>query len=902
MKSDQILQRLSHRPVRESHTRLVPLDKGLPKDWLTSLTTKGEGRSYAKPDLSYIGMPVGGICTGQVYLSGDGRLCYWDVFKAYGGRDDTGNPWGPHYAEPLVPQPEFEQGFAILVEGESAPRRLDASGFDSVCFRGEYPIGTVDYSDPHTAVSVRLESFSPFIPLDANESGLPATVMSYTLANRGENDLDVQIGGWMDNRICPFAAPAAGCRINRTRRDGRVLEVVFDSAGVPETSGDGITEGLGSMALALIDPQDNDLALASLAGTSCAERLFADQPGSDEARGDFESVTPGGVVATRRIAAGQSVTVSFVVSWYFPRYSGGKVFLWSLDHLGDLTKMRRFYGARFSDAAAVTRHIASNFEALSTATRAWRDCWYDSTLPVWFLDRTFANTSTLATQTAHRFQDGRFYGWEGVDSCPGTCQHVWQYAQAMGNVFPELERNLREQVDFGLAWHPDGSVDYRGEASRPENGAPPPLENPGIGIVAADGLAGTIVRVYREHKQSASADFLTRLWPRVKASVEFMLAMDPDQDGLLEGPQYNTLDATWFGRISWISSLFLAAVACGKAMAQEMGDADFAALCDARIAAGRENIVRKLFNGRYFEHEADAGHPASMDMGDCCYIDQVLGQSFAHQIGFERVVPAEASRSALQAIWDFNFAPDVGPYREHFREIEGGRWYAMPGEAGLLMCSWPLSPPNREGKVQAELTDDEMGVGITSEGYLNECMTGFEYQAAAHMIAEGLVEQGLSVIKAIDERYDGAKRNPYNEVECGDHYSRAMASFGAYRTLIGFDYHGPKGEIRFAPRLAAKDFRCAFIAAEGWGTYSRGPHEDGGIQASIALRHGQLVLSKLVFDADVGKLDSIKVVRGQDEIPCTASVEADGLVCVTFHHPIVLEANGVAQLVISQIG
>ena len=521
-------------------------------------------------------------------------------------------------------------------------------------------------------------------------------------------------------------------------------------------------------------------------------------------------------------------------------------------------------------------------------TRLWTKTWYDSTLPFWFLDRTFANTSTLATQTCHRFEDGRFYGWEGVDSCPGTCQHVWQYAQAVAHVFPQLERNVREQVDFGLAYHADGSIDYRGEASRAENGAPMPLHNPGEGVVAVDGLAGTIIRVYREHKTSANSEFLVRLWPRVNQSIRFLMSLDADEDGLIEGPQYHTLDATWFGRLPWISSLFLGAMAVGKAMALELGDADLAEMCSARLSAGRENIVRKLFNGRYFEHEADPAQPASMDLGDGCYIDQMLGQSFAHQVGFERVVSEAAARAALESLWSFNFAPDVGPFRARSEDIEGGRWYAMPGEAGLLMCSWPLSPPDREGRTQANLTDDEQGVGITSEGYLNECMTGFEYQVAAHMIAEGLVEHGLSITRAIHDRYDAAKRNPWNEVECGDHYSRAMASYGVFLTACGFDYHGPLGRMAFRPRISAERFRAPFIAAEGWGSFEQSK-TDHGLTATLRLLSGQLRLSRLSVEfAGSTQSTELEVMAGNRRVAADAEYGEGGMVDIVLREPILI--------------
>ena len=208
------------------------------------------------------------------------------------------------------------------------------------------------------------------------------------------------------------------------------------------------------------------------------------------------------------------------------------------------------------------------FGRLAGSTRRWVETWYDSTLPYWFLDRTMANTSTLATTTCYRFADGRFWAWEGVGCCEGTCTHVWQYAQAPGRLFPEIERITRERVDFGLAQHPDGSIGMRASL----DGANEPAD---------DGQCGRILGAYREHLMSADDTFLRPIWPRVKAAINNMIARDGNGDGLLEGAQANTLDAAWFGKISWISSLYLAALAAGEAMAREMGDPDFARRCRA---------------------------------------------------------------------------------------------------------------------------------------------------------------------------------------------------------------------------------------------------------------------------------------------------------------------------------
>ncbi|MBI4605028.1 MAG: hypothetical protein HY721_23955 [Planctomycetes bacterium] len=254
--------------------------------------------------------------------------------------------------------------------------------------------------------------------------------------------------------------------------------------------------------------------------------------------------------------------MTFAVTWCFPNARlDERTGEWAA--LRRRTKLRRRYARRFESAGAVARDLAERWDWLHGQTRLWRDAWYDSTLPFWLLDRTFLNISTLATSTCFWFEDGRFYGWEGNYCCPGTCTHVWHYAQTAGRIFPEIERSVREMVDYGLAFHEDtGLIGYRAELHD---------------TVAIDGQAGTILRAFREHQMSPDGAFLKRLWPRIRKSIEYLIRQDRNEDGLLEGGQANTLDAVWYGPIAWLSSLYVAALRAGEAMATESGDLDFAA-------------------------------------------------------------------------------------------------------------------------------------------------------------------------------------------------------------------------------------------------------------------------------------------------------------------------------------
>jgi len=736
---------------REDFSRLVPADKKLDPQWVKSLFDRGTPEVWSGEQLKYIGMPVGGICAGQLYLGGTGKLWHWDIFN----RTTNSGASGPHYRDPLLPASPVDQGFALN------GKPLDQ--FAHISFRGEYPFGIVTYREKD--VEVVLEAFSPFIPLNTDDSSLPATVMRFTVKNTGRQKREIELAGHLS-------------RADMASQIKRGNGFVF-------------------------------LECSSAAGTMGSALL-----------GEGETVT-----RNLSLAPGQAAVVTFVVTWHFPHLTLEKL------------PGGRYYATKFNAAFAVAEYVAGNFDRLYRDTKLWRDTWYDSTLPYWFLDRTMLNTSILATSTCHRFKDGRFYGWEGVGCCPGTCGHVWHYAQAVARLFPELERDLRERVDFGLALQPDGAIHFRGEFNN---------------FPAIDAQAGAILRALREHQMTTDRAFLKKNWPGIKRATQWLIQQDADGDGLIEGQQHNTLDADWFGPVAWLSGLYLAALAAAAAMADEMGETGFAQQCRALGARGQKNITEQLFDGEYYINQPDPKHLNTVNSGTGCEIDQVMGQSWAWQVGLPRVFPEKETVAALRSLWKYNFTPDVGLYRQVNKP---GRWYAIPGEAGLLMCTFPRS--DWDFTKASGNQPGQPGVA----GYFNECMTGFEYQVAGHMIREGLVLEGLAITRAVHDRYSPLRRNPYNEIECGDHYARAMASYGVYLAACGFEYHGPNGHIGFAPRLTPTNFKAAFTAAEGWGTFAVQDAE-----YKIQVRWGKLRLKTIAL-ATAKKPHRVQVTLGHNDWP-----------------------------------
>lgn len=804
--------------------------------WVKSLKQRGEPQWLSGAQLRWIGMPVGGIGAGQLYLGGDGKLWDWEIFNLQRGPNpgdflnyDIDSP-NNHYTHPMRPESPLDQGFALRVKGRTFA--LDRTGFESVQFLGEYPIGRVRYRDRTCPVEVELEAFSPFIPGDVGASSLPATLMNFTLRNTSGGPIEVEIGGWLQNAVglCSVKSEIA----KRQNECGESQHCFFVESSLLPTGAEQTVQSaadVGTMAIALLNPVPGDRAVAAVstqkpdrttwpalrdAVATPIETLFDSKSADQETRPISEPLT-GAVIRKLRLEGGESASVSFAVTWWMPNLNLG------VDARGKLTG--RAYAARFDSARAVAEHVAAEATRYTALTRKWRDTWYDSTLPRWFLDRTFANLSTLATDTCFLLGDGRFTSYEGVGSCEGTCSHVWQYAQGPAYIFPEIERRFEAEVAFGSAQDAEGWIGCR--------------SNPGQ-FIAVDGQAGYILRAYRERRMTTDDLWFRAIWPKVKLAMQAMIKADGNKDGIIEGSQLNTLDASWYGPSSWISGLYVSALAASAEMAMGMGDGNFTAECNRIAAEGRKNLVATLYNGEYFYSRPDPKHPDRPNSGGGCLIDQVLGQQWAMLNGLPRTFPEKETHSALNALWQYNYLQDVGPLRAKF-PFPLGRYFATPGEAGMIICSFPR--PNWDFK-KASGTDTNTQHHATIVGYFNECMSGFEYTTAAAMMGEGMVEQALAVTRTVHDRYDPLRRNPYNEVECGDHYVRAMAAYNVFLAACGYEPDAPESSIGFAPKFGPEDFRAAFTAAGAWGSYSQ-KYKGPELISHIEVKHGKLRLKEI---------------------------------------------------------
>ncbi|MCG8550814.1 MAG: hypothetical protein MI799_10475, partial [Desulfobacterales bacterium] len=505
-------------------------------------------------------------------------------------------------------------------------------------FRGEYPIGKVKYSDPNVPLEVSLEAFFFFFLTAYDKSENPAVVMEYVVKNTSDRTVTFDFVGWLQNMShFQTAKNHKGTHVNTVVKKDGLLQVNFDS----EIDSKGTTAAdYGNMSLTLLDPSDKAFANPQMPGgddVAYNMGLTVDRSDLKTAKAELGEKIVGTVGEEITLEPNQSKKISYIISWYFPNVSEVLKQVKGVKGGDDVTN---YYTANYSSSSDVAEKLYQNKEELFGATKDWNKTYYNSTLPYWFLDRVFVPASTFATRSMFRLNDptddfnkGRFYALEGTMMGPGTCTHVFHYEQAMGRLFPNLSRQMREQVDYNpdLAWFEKDGRGYTAYRAESRIGS-----HDGRSL-ATDGSCGTILRMYREHLMSPDKTFLNKNYDKIKKSIKYLIHEDqyiieyPDEDkvidtgapdGILEGNQYNTLDKIWRGKIPWISGLYNAVLLAGEQMALEMNDKAFAKQCAKIAKLGAQNISEELFNGEYYQTEKGKYYKPTPNSFEGCHMDQ----------------------------------------------------------------------------------------------------------------------------------------------------------------------------------------------------------------------------------------------------------------------------------------
>ena len=836
-----------------------------------SAATGGEAHDfvYEGARTTCISFPLGGIGTGSIGLSGAGRLIEWEIFN----RPNKGSTNGfSHFAV------RAERGGEVLDArilngpflgeamgsfsggvyrnfGFGADRGLLAGmpHFRHNDFDGRFPVAELDFSDPSFPGTVTLTAFNPFIPANERDSSLPAAFFEIRFTNPTDAPITYTAVG-------VIAHPDAGkTGVQPVRGKGWQGLLVETSDAAPN------------------DPQYAQLMIATNAGRTSRQvhlhrGLWYDALGvywRDLARaGTFadrvykERNDAGGMIRDRDhslqaghvvVPPGEQRAVRFLIAWYVPNFE--KYWVSPVWHFTDSSpaagQWRNWYASAWKGAADVGSEAFARWNRLKADTLTFRDAFYGSSLPHVMIEAAGANLSTLKSPTVLRLEDGTLYGWEGchaaAGSCEGSCTHVWNYQQAVAFLFPALSRGVRT-VDYAYNIDETGRMSFRLGA--------PLGRRLSTERACADGQFGNVMVLYRDWKLSGDDAWLKALWPAVKRSIEYAWhpdnedRWDPERTGVLWGRQHHTLDMELFGPSAWLSGYYVGALFAASEMALALGEPDTAAEYRGLAQSGRDWIAANLFNGDYFIQQIDLEDASLLDayaqaersrrmvgasvralywseehgelkcqLGEACFVDQLASQWHAGLYGLPDIFVQEQAEAALNAVHRYNHTRHLSSV------INPGRVFGFGDEPGTIVAAWP------EGTRQP-------AVPIP---YAQETFHGMEYAAATAMLQFGLTDQAVELCTAVRARYDGTRRNPWSEMECGSNYARSLASWGLVVAAAGFAFDARRVHIGFDPRVATGGaFRGFWSSAEAWGTITI---ERG--RAELQVLYGTLVLASL---------------------------------------------------------
>lgn len=756
-------------------------------------------KKYKNDYINKIAFPLGGIGTGSISISGNGGF----VDAEINNRPNRGKCCR-------------HSGFAVRAEkdGKIVDARMLCGDndnydignfyaafrhFDDVSFEEEFPFAKVNLADsvfPGTAV---IEAFNPMIPSNDKDSSIPAAFFNITLTNTSKEKMTYSIWQNMSNLLEDNG-------FNKYFEANKIKGVTIRSEERDENS-----VKYGNISIATDAEHTSHTEYWYTKTWFDTTTMFKNDlltPGDLKNRSyDKASHATTTLAAQADIEPGESKTFRFLISWYVPNAEC----YWIKDENPPCegNRYKNYYSQIFKDSEDVVGYCFDNWDRLYTQSKLFAKNLASSSLPEEVKDAISGNLAILKSTTCLRLEDGSFWGWEGVwqekGSCEGTCQHVYNYAYATAFLFPQLEKGIRTN-EINCSLEEDGKMNFRMSIG---------LKDSHSWRACVDGQMGFVIKCYREWKLSGDSEWLKNNWKSIKNALEFTWSdtnpdrWDPQKTGVITGRQHHTLDVELFGVYSWLTGMYHAALFAASEMAEYLGDVQTAEEYLRIAKQGQKILDEKTFNGEYYVQLLDLNdkqtvsdlthnvqYSALNDGGDCdteyylddetnqakyqiengCEIDQVLADWHADIIGLPQVFNREHREKALKSIYKYN-------YMSMHDNLNSCRNFACNDEKGVLICTWP----------------ENVRKPVFPIPYADECMTGFEYAFAANMLQCGMEDKALEIVRSIRERYDGKRRNPFAEIECGASYARAMASYSFLLIYSGFKFDMPNKALGFKP-------------------------------------------------------------------------------------------------------
>lgn len=806
---------------------------------------------YSGEYLNRIAFPLGGMGAGMFCVEGTGAFSHMsvrhkpEVFHEPGIFAAISVKGSANVAKILEgPVPEWKKFGRPDAGNGSGGSTYGLPRFGEANFVARFPFATVDLKDNEFPLTAQLEAFSPFIPGDADSSSLPVAALVYRFRNPSGKDVE-GIFSFHSRNFMKKEKETAKNRIAQIN-NGFVLSQE-KSADKPYLQGD----------FAFFTDQSNTLIDHCWFRGGWFDSITMTwqtiQKNESRSSPPADANAPGAsIYVPFTLSAGAEREIIVYATWYVPssdvRFgeeapgdedcdpSSGCCN--TTDQLGvkignpEMAKgnYQPWYASRFDGIQAVSDFWKKEYSELRRRSLQFSEAFYKSTLPPEVVEAVAANLSILKSPTVLRQFDGRLWSFEGCGDnwgcCHGSCTHVWNYAQAIPHLFPSLERSLRH-TEFCEGQNKDGHQNFR--AWLPIR----PLKHDFH--AAADGQLGGILKVYREWRISGDNEWMKKMYPMAKTSIDYcQKTWDPELKGIIEEPHHNTYDIEFWGPDGMCTSFYVAAlqaiVAMGKFLRKKADVSHYQKLYEK----GRAYLENDLFDGEYFIQKiqtkglhADPFEIANKSMvgeysaearallekegpkyqyGTGCLSDGVLGAWIARMCGLPDPFDSKKIASHLTAVYKHNFRQTLEDHPNPQRPS-----FALGNEAGLLLCSWP-----KGGMLSLPFV------------YSNEVWTGIEYQVASHLMLTGNVEEGLQIVRACRDRYNGKVRNPFNEYECGHWYARALASYGLIQGLTGVRFDNVDKTLYVDSKIG--DF-TTFIATEtGFGTVTL---TSGNVQLNV---------------------------------------------------------------------
>jgi len=817
-------------------------------------------RNIKGNNLNCVAFPLGGIGTGNISLAGDGSLRQWQVvnnvnhlghvpssFFFVQAQSQGSSNWKTRILEKKIIIPDdFKPAVTVndhVIPDEIKQRHDKYECMQDLEFNGEYPFARMKYFDVDIPVYIELEAWNPMIPLDVKNSALPVIFFRFNVKNPDKDkNVRIRLGanllnfiGWdgiteIDlNHYSKFFA-----NINSQFSMEKASGILFHTEN--ELIKD---EFKGEIILVSLNEDCQVIPSIKSFGD-----LIEQISGSAEDNNNISYKTKpspqgktwcGSIINEISVAPLEEKSVMFLLCWFFPnRYQNWDKNLYKKVKVDQKSKfwLGNRYNMWFKNAEAIVQHAIENLDCLERKTREFHDLLFNASVPDIIIDSISATMSIVRSPSCFLTKRGEFMGFEGCNGastshhqpafggcCPMNCNHVWNYAVTHARLYPTLEISMLNNEYMrisknGFLSHRLIVPTYLPQIKKGRIGGP---EHP-----AMDGLFGCILKTYRMLLTTNDFNWFKKAYPRIRKLMNYIFEeCDPEGQGVLEGEQANTYDISFYGKNLFIGALYLAALKAFERMADLLSDILIKEECIKRFSNGSKNYDSSLWNGEYWIQIYNEKKRKYDQYGTGCLTDQLFGQFWMDMLNLGVVLPEDKINTTLNSIVKYN-------YRENFHGIvQKPRIFASEHDKGLLMCTWPKGGEPRK-----------------TFPYAYEVWTGVEYEVAALLIERGKTDEALKILEAVRGRYDGQQRNPWNEVECGDHYVRAISSWRVYEAAIGYHWNAIETSMTILPIFKSNPFQAFYITDSSWGLFEMN-HDESEQMIRFRPSYGILEMSKL---------------------------------------------------------